>query len=82
MVDLVKQHTEGRRQGERYAIVVGGGRGGVGRTMIVANLALYLGRQGRRVTIVDPDVGGAAIHTRLDYHWQCPRPHRAFVQRA
>ncbi|MEE2786106.1 MAG: P-loop NTPase [Myxococcota bacterium] len=74
MVDLVRQQTAGRRQGARYAIVVGGGRGGVGRTMIAANLALYLGRQGRRVTVVDLDVSGSAIHTRLGLPMTVPTP--------
>ena len=44
-------------------IPVGGGKGGVGKTFLVANLASTLARLGYRVVAVDADLEGANLHT-------------------
>ncbi|MEO8698596.1 MAG: P-loop NTPase [Kofleriaceae bacterium] len=44
-------------------IAVAGGKGGVGKSTIAANLGLALGRLGQRVVIVDADLGAANLHT-------------------
>jgi flagellar biosynthesis protein FlhG len=44
-------------------IPVGGGKGGVGKSFIVANLAASLARAGKRVVAVDGDLEGANLHT-------------------
>jgi len=44
-------------------ISVGGGKGGVGKSFIVANLAASLARMGHRVVAVDGDLEGANLHT-------------------
>lgn len=46
-------------------IAIGGGKGGVGKTTIAANLALAIGRTGYRVCVVDADLGAANLHTAL-----------------
>jgi flagellar biosynthesis protein FlhG len=46
-------------------IPVGGGKGGVGKSFVVANLAVALARSGRRVIAVDGDLEGANLHTCL-----------------
>lgn len=46
-------------------LVVGGARGGVGKTVLAANLGLYLATIGRKVVLVDADAAGANIHTCL-----------------
>jgi len=46
-------------------IAVGGGKGGVGKSTIAANLAVALARLGQRVTLVDADLGAANLHTML-----------------
>ena len=38
------------------------GKGGVGKSVIAANLALLLAKKGKRVTLADLDIGGADIH--------------------
>lgn len=43
-------------------ISIGSGKGGTGKTMIVANLALQLARSGKKVCLVDLDLGGADTH--------------------
>jgi len=44
---------------------VGGGKGGVGKTFVTANLATALARMGFRVVAVDADLEGANLHTCL-----------------
>jgi flagellar biosynthesis protein FlhG len=46
-------------------IAVGGGKGGVGKTVVVANLAAALAAAGERVVAVDTDLEGANLHTVL-----------------
>jgi flagellar biosynthesis protein FlhG len=44
---------------------VGGGKGGIGKSFLVANLATVAARSGRRVILIDADLGGANLHTCL-----------------
>jgi len=44
---------------------VGGGKGGVGKSVLSTIFALWLARLGKRTTIVDVDLGGANVHTLL-----------------
>jgi len=46
-------------------MAIGGGKGGVGKTFVTANLAAALARLGRRVIVVDADLEGANLHTCL-----------------
>jgi flagellar biosynthesis protein FlhG len=54
-------------QAQRQAriIAVGGGKGGIGKSLCSANLSIALARLGHRVTVVDADLGGANLHTCL-----------------
>lgn len=54
----------GSSRGPRL-LAVGGGKGGVGKTFIAANLATALARLGQRVVAVDVDLDGANLHTCL-----------------
>jgi flagellar biosynthesis protein FlhG len=42
---------------------VGGGKGGVGKSMVTSSLAVALAGRGQRVVVVDADLGGANIDT-------------------
>ena len=42
---------------------VGGGKGGVGKSIVASNLALALAATGQRTAVVDADLGGANLHT-------------------
>ena len=55
-----------KRKGPRI-IAIGGGKGGVGKTTVAANLALMIGRVGFRVVLVDVDLGAANLHTTLNF---------------
>jgi flagellar biosynthesis protein FlhG len=53
------------KKGAPQIVAVGGGKGGVGKTLLSANLALSLADKGHRVLLVDADLGGANAHTVL-----------------
>jgi flagellar biosynthesis protein FlhG len=42
---------------------VGGGKGGVGKSMVTTSLAVALAGRGQRVVVVDADLGGANVDT-------------------
>ena len=44
---------------------VGGGKGGIGKSLLTASLGWQLARMGKRVVLVDADLGGANLHTCL-----------------
>ncbi len=44
---------------------IGGGKGGIGKTFLAANVAAVAARSGRSVVLVDLDLGGANLHTAL-----------------
>ena len=51
--------------GARHVIAVGGGRGGVGKSVLAVNVAVYLAQLGRSVLLVDADSTGGSLHTLL-----------------
>ena len=44
---------------------VGGGKGGIGKSLLAASIGWQLARMGKRVVLVDADLGGANLHTCL-----------------
>ncbi len=44
-------------------LAIGGPKGGVGKSVFAANVAIYLASIGRRVLVVDADRAGANLHT-------------------
>jgi flagellar biosynthesis protein FlhG len=54
-----------RSQRKARIIAVGGGKGGVGKSLVTSSLGISLARHGRKVVVVDADLGGANLHTCL-----------------
>jgi flagellar biosynthesis protein FlhG len=44
---------------------VGGGKGGIGKSLLTASIGWQLARMGKSVVLVDADLGGANLHTCL-----------------
>lgn len=49
----------------RHVLAVGGGRGGVGKSTLAVNLAVYFAQLGRAVILVNADPAGAELHTHF-----------------
>lgn len=44
---------------------VGGGKGGVGKSLVASNLGVLLSKLGKRILLIDADLGAANLHTFL-----------------
>ncbi len=44
---------------------IGGGKGGTGKSFVITGLATYLAGLGKKVTLIDADLGGANLHSIL-----------------
>ena len=44
---------------------IGGGKGGVGKSLLTANVGITLAQMGKRVCVIDADLGGANLHSCL-----------------
>lgn len=51
--------------GNQKIWAVGGGKGGVGKSLVTANLSICLALMGYKVVAIDLDLGGANLHTCL-----------------
>ena len=49
--------TQAVQPGQKV-IAVGGGKGGIGKSLISANLGVHLASRGAKVVLVDADLGG------------------------
>jgi flagellar biosynthesis protein FlhG len=54
--------TPGKDDSAKRVITVGGGKGGVGKSIVASNLALAIAHTGARVVLVDCDLGAANQH--------------------
>ncbi len=62
---LSRASPESIRKTVKQIWAVGGGKGGVGKSLISSSLAIALSRLGKNVIAVDLDLGGANLHTAL-----------------
>ena len=47
----------------RRIVAFGGGKGGTGKSLLAANVAIFLATLGKRVVLLDADLDGANLHT-------------------
>ncbi|MDZ7344013.1 MAG: AAA family ATPase, partial [candidate division KSB1 bacterium] len=58
-----EQESPGETSRPLQIITVGGGKGGIGKSVICCSLGVALAECGARVIVVDADLGGANLHT-------------------
>jgi flagellar biosynthesis protein FlhG len=61
-------------------VAVGGGKGGIGKSLVAANLAIALATMGKTVVAIDMDLGGADLHLALGLR-SLPRSLNDFLER-
>ena len=54
--------TPGKDEGAKRFITIGGGKGGVGKSLVASNLSLAMAQAGSKVVLVDCDLGAANQH--------------------
>jgi flagellar biosynthesis protein FlhG len=59
----LNEGEQSEKQLRPRVIAVSGAKGGVGKTMLAANLGLYFATVGRSVVLIDADPAGANLHT-------------------
>ncbi len=57
---------------EKTIIPIGGGKGGIGKSLLSANLAIALATMGHKTVVVDLDLGGSNLHSFLGLHGEAP----------
>src|SRR2546423_6061794 len=57
-------------------VAVGGGKGGVGKSLVAANVGVFLATLGKRVTIIDASFGAPNLHLFAGV----PRPARSMYE--
>lgn len=63
--DLRKIFDTDQQDRQRKVYAIGGGKGGVGKTVLSASLGIGLSTYDHEVVIVDADLGGANLHTAM-----------------
>ncbi|TVS07998.1 MAG: sodium:proton antiporter [Phycisphaerales bacterium] len=66
--------------GVKFAIAVGAGKGGVGKSTIAVNLAVGLARKGHAVGLMDGDIYGPSLPTMLALHSEEQQVHQGKLQ--
>lgn len=61
---------------EPQVVAVGGGKGGVGKSLLAANLGIFLASLGKRVIVVDASLGAPNLHLFCGV----PRPSRTLAE--
>ena len=56
-------HQEKERERHKTVFAIGGGKGGVGKTVLTASMGIGLATHDFEVVVVDADFGGANLHT-------------------
>jgi flagellar biosynthesis protein FlhG len=60
---MQKQHTEKERAQSPQIWAVGGGKGGIGKSVLSILISMALAEKGKDTVVIDGDLGGANLHT-------------------
>ncbi len=62
-----------RLQKTKHTFAIGSGKGGVGKSLLSSNFGIHCSKKAYKTLIIDMDLGGANLHTYLDFR---PTPTR------
>ena len=79
MMDPRRAVTDGRLAGARRLVAVGGGKGGIGKSLVAATLALGLAREGAAAGLLDLDFTGPCGHLFLGHRGGFPEERHGVV---
>lgn len=65
---------------QAHIIAIGGAKGGIGKSLLAANLGVHLASQGKRTILIDLDLGGANLHLFLGI-WSLERKVEDFLEK-
>jgi flagellar biosynthesis protein FlhG len=65
MVSIMESPQTVTTNSQQHIIAIGGAKGGVGKSLIAANIGVYLASQGHRTVLMDLDLGAANLHLYL-----------------
>ncbi|MFO7713875.1 P-loop NTPase [Desulfosarcina sp.] len=60
---MQQRHTENERNHAPQIWAVGGGKGGIGKSVLSILIAIALAEEGNDTVVIDADLGGANLHT-------------------
>ena len=60
---MQEQHTENERSRSPQIWAVGGGKGGIGKSVLSILISMALAEKGKDTVVIDGDLGGANLHT-------------------
>ena len=70
-IEAVAEQSGTKKKSEcRMVIAIASGKGGVGKSLLAANVGIFLAQLGKKVVLVDADLGAGSLHTLLGM----PRP--------
>ena len=61
----MKEDLDTKKESVPIVWAIGGGKGGVGKSVVSTILAFWLARMGKRTILIDVDLGGANLHTLM-----------------
>jgi len=64
-VRSIKSSIRGSTRSQSIIVAVGGGKGGVGKSFVSANLGIFLANMGFNTVLIDLDLGAPNLHTCL-----------------
>jgi flagellar biosynthesis protein FlhG len=60
-----EKDNKGKQKKVKHIWAIAGGKGGIGKSFVTANLGIALCERGKKVIVVDADLGAANLHTLL-----------------
>jgi flagellar biosynthesis protein FlhG len=74
MERMLQQPTENERKRSPRVWAVGGGKGGIGKSVLSILISMALAESGKDTVVIDGDLGGANLHTFMGIRYTEQNP--------